>query len=106
MNVYREGDLVVIKDWDEMAGEFGFMDSEERYIDCHPAFVPEMRRLCGELAYITKISKYSTKVSLDFLNKELNVLTWNYSLKMIKLYDGAYDEYDLDESLLVEFVKG
>lgn len=39
------GDLVRIREWDDMAAEFDFDDDEN--IDCNATFIKEMKSLCG-----------------------------------------------------------
>lgn len=43
--VFEVGDRVRIRDWDDMAAEFGVDEYEG--IPCDATFIPEMRHLCG-----------------------------------------------------------
>lgn len=40
----RVGDRLRIREWDDMAAEFGIRDGE---IQCDATFIPEMKELCG-----------------------------------------------------------
>lgn len=44
--VYGIGDIVQIRDWDDMADEFG--ENKNGSINCPMVFVSDMRNLCGE----------------------------------------------------------
>lgn len=51
-NKFKEGDLVIIKQWVDMVGEFGIT----RYgdIPCLGTFLESMKYLCGTVGFIAK----------------------------------------------------
>ena len=78
---FKIGELVRIRQWDDMEKEFG-VDSEG-YIDSCVSFVPPMKPLCGKYAEITKI-RDDGKVKLRFFNCEKEEVGWGYSTDMIE----------------------
>lgn len=51
---FHVGDVVRIRDWDDMVAEFGI--DRDGDIPCRAHFVRGMRRLCGNVFTITDIS--------------------------------------------------
>ena len=59
---YQIGDQVTIRQWDDMAAEFGLNEYGE--IKVPKIFAVEMKDLCGKTLTITDVSRYS-KPSFD-----------------------------------------
>ena len=78
---FKVGELVRIRQWDDMEKEFG-VDSEG-YIDSCVSFVPPMQPLCGKYAEITKI-RDDGKVKLRFFNCEKEEVGWAFHTDMIE----------------------
>ena len=55
---FNVGDLVVIRDWDDMAAEFGVKHKGTRHesIPCQFTFIGDMRYLCDTEHTITRIN--------------------------------------------------
>ena len=53
MSKFKVGDIVRVRDWDDMVEEFGL--TPNRNIDCKFYFTEEMRHLCGQTAKISEI---------------------------------------------------
>lgn len=53
-NKFKEGDLVIIRQWDDMVSEFGI----NRYgdIPCLGTFLESMKYLCGTVGFISKMN--------------------------------------------------
>lgn len=103
MDKFKIGDVVVIKEWDEMAEEF---EHDSYCIECKFGFYSHMKHLCGNIAEIIDIE--GDHIQLDFYNKKPGFdYQWDYSADMICLYDDPdYKKYDLNESALIEFLTG
>ena len=88
------GDVVVIRDWNDMAEEFGI--SGNGFIKCNLYFVPRMRRFCGQTAKVIRISKYDSgyRLSLDFDDPTLNYSNYNFSSDMINVIATRNDEFE------------
>ena len=54
---FEIGDLVRIRDWDDMVDEFGY-NGNENSIPCKYSFITDMRYLCGTEFEITDITGY------------------------------------------------
>lgn len=89
---FNVGDVVVIRDWDDMEEEFGLDSGGD--IPCRCDFISLMKETCGLKAKITEIN--GDFVKLDFINVDENVDTsWTYSLDMIR-HMTEEDECDKD----------
>ena len=66
MSEYKKGDLVIFRDWDDMAAEYGYDRFES--IDCTFSFSRAMQHLCGEIATISSVT--GKEVYLEFMHKE------------------------------------
>ena len=78
---FKVGDKVRIRQWDDMAEEFGL--NENGNIDCLYCFVDEMKIFCGEIATIVCINGIT--VHLRFNNGKSNS-RWNFSRDMLEPY--------------------
>lgn len=91
---FNIGDEVVIRDWDDMAQEFGLQTDGS--IRCHLFFVTKMKDLCGRHFTIVSVSP-SGAVILDPKPGR-----WNISTDMIRhVNDTDIPEIDLDGFLAV-----
>lgn len=77
---FKVGELVRIRQWDDMEKEFG-VDSEG-YIDSCVSFVPPMQPLCGKYAEIVRLN--GSLVELKFFNCDGLNTSWGYSTDMIE----------------------
>ena len=78
---FKVGELVRIRQWDDMAKEFGTDGFGS--VACRYFFTKRMKPLCGKYAEITKI-RDDGKVELRFFNCDDSVEIWNYSTDMIE----------------------
>ena len=76
---FEVGDEVRIRQWDDMAEEFGV--DKEGVIKCYMSFIKNMKHLCGRKCRITSID--GNRVKLDF-GKCYGDTAWNYSTDMIE----------------------
>ena len=80
MSVFKVGDRVCIRNWDDMEKEFGLDKSGD--IKVKYCFTKDMRHLCGRMATIISITKsdygYGDKYKLDFDDKSGDT-NWNFS---------------------------
>ena len=78
MSQFNVGDRVVIRDWDDMASEFG-IDDDFGSISCVCGFTIEMRYLCGMEFTIKSLDRlYEGCVEFEENNE------WNFSTDMIR----------------------
>lgn len=78
---FKVGELVRIRQWDDMVKEFG-VDSVGDIDSCVP-FVTSMKPLCGKYAEIREI-RNNGKVSLRFFNCEKETTYWAFHTDMIE----------------------
>lgn len=79
--MFNSGDIVEIKQWDEMVKEFGERNGS---IPCLFSFIESMRRFCGKRYTIDKI--VDRKV---FFVESLDLEGYKFSTDMIKLVKKA-----------------
>lgn len=58
--IYKPGDKVVVRKWDDMVAEYGVDNNGNIPVYC--SFVPEMKKYCGEVLTIKDVRKNSYKV--------------------------------------------
>lgn len=85
------GELVRIREWDDMVDEFGISDGD---IQCEDSFVADMRQYCGLEFTITFISYHEV---------EGHGINFNVSFDMIEPVENN-EEIELEDELLVEFL--
>ena len=78
---FNVGDLVKIRQWDDMEKEFG-LDTDDD-IDCSEYFVKNMKPLCGKYVEIVRLDK-DGRVGLKFFNCDDLNTGWAYSTDMIE----------------------
>ena len=79
---FKVGELVRIRQWDDMAKEFGVDDDGS--IMCHCNFTEGMRPLCGKYAEIVSLTENGVAVTLKFFNCGGLDTSWGYSTDMIE----------------------
>lgn len=78
---FKVGELVRIRQWDDMAKEFGVDDDGS--IMCHYSFAEDMKPLCGKYAEIREHSD-NGRVLLRFFNCEKESTDWTFHTDMIE----------------------
>ena len=78
---FRVGELVRIRQWDDMVKEFGTRSTGSVNCKCH--FTVSMKPLCGKYAEIKDL-RVDGIVFLRFFNCDDSVENWNYSTDMIE----------------------
>lgn len=78
---FKVGELVRIRQWDDMAEEFGTTSTDS--VNCKCLFTDSMKPLCGKYAEITKI-RDDGKVKLRFFNCEKEDVGWAFHTDMIE----------------------
>ena len=79
---FKVGELVRIRQWDDMVKEFG-VDDVGDIILCKTGFIKKMYPLCGLYAEIVSLDKYG-RVGLKFFNCEGSYTGYTYSTDMIE----------------------
>ena len=110
-NDYKIGDHVKIKEWDDMAKEYGLGRSllyGSKTINVSCSFTESMRSTCGQCAKIIGYNGYSYK--LKFNNKKINIHPWasdgyNYSEEMFtKITEEQFKE-DVKDSVSSQIIE-
>lgn len=82
---FKVGDIVRIRQWDDMVKEFKMLGES---IKCTPPYIifnPKMRKYCCELCEITSI--HEKEIELNFLCKEFkDIDKWIFTTDMIEPY--------------------
>lgn len=81
---FKVGELVRIRQWDDMEKEFGL--TMRGSISCRCCFADGMKPLCGKYAEIKDLLLDGI-VHLRFFNCDAPVESWNYSTDMIEKVD-------------------
>lgn len=81
---FKVGELVRIKQWDDMVKEFGTKDTGS--VNCKCYFTVAMKPLCGKYAEIKDL-RVDDIVFLRFFNCENEEKCWSYSTDMIEKVD-------------------
>ena len=81
---FKVGELVRIRQWDDMEKEFGLTTLGS--IRCRCCFTEGMKPLCGKYAEIKDLLLDGI-VHLRFFNCDESVENWNYSIDMIEKVD-------------------
>ena len=82
---YKPGDRVRIRDWDDMAAEYGLDEYESIKIPC--SFTDEMRTLCGR--------ELTVKHSAYFTYPNINTYVYKFAEN-----DGGWNWYNIGEEML------
>ena len=72
---FKVGDRVVVRDWGDMANEYGTKDDSISLDGDSTSFVPEMKHLCGRTATITDVNDDYVRVEFDDESGDTN---WYY----------------------------
>ena len=78
---FKVGELVRIRQWDDMVKEFGTTLDDS--VDCKCYFTDVMKPLCGKYAEIVSLDK-DGRVGLKFFNCDDLDTSWGYSTDMIE----------------------
>ena len=78
---FKVGELVRIRQWDDMVKEFGTRSTGS--VNCRCLFTKGMKPLCGKYAEIKDL-RADGIVFLRFFNCDDSVENWNYSTDMIE----------------------
>lgn len=81
---FKVGELVRIRQWDDMVKEFGTRATGS--VNCKCCFTESMKPLCGKYAEIKDLLLDGI-VHLRFFNCDDSVENWNYSIDMIEKVD-------------------
>ena len=81
---FKVGELVRIRQWDDMVKEFGTRATGS--VNCKCQFTTEMKPLCGKYAEIKDLLLDGI-VHLRFFNCDDSVESWNYSIDMLEKVD-------------------
>ena len=81
---FKVGELVRIRQWDDMVKEFGTRDTGS--VNCKCYFTESMKPLCGKYAEIKDL-RVDDIVFLHFFNCEKEETCWSYSTDMIEKVD-------------------
>ena len=79
--IFKVGELVRIRQWDDMEKEFG--TNSFGSVACRYFFTKRMKLLCGKYAEITKI-RDDGKVELRFFNCEKEEVCWAFHTDMVE----------------------
>lgn len=92
MSQFKIGDIVVIRDWDDMAREYGL--KSKFVIGCSRGFTDSMRYLCGKEFTIKSIDKYYGNVEFE------EDSSWHYHIDMIRPV--KYKDLDIPSTDLLD----
>ena len=81
---FKVGELIRIRQWDDMVKEFGTTSIGS--VNCKCSFTVTMKPLCGKYAEIKDL-RVDGIVFLRFFNCDDSVENWNYSTDMIEKVD-------------------
>lgn len=91
---FKVGDRVVVRDWDDMAKEYGVYDGCGT-IKCPNGFTVTMKHLCGRTATVTDVN--GTSISVDFDDKSGDTY-WSYVKHMFNPTDAPAREEEKPEA--------
>lgn len=78
---FKVGELVRIRQWDDMEKEFG---TTGKCIPCLVNFIKDMKPLCGKYAEIVRLRNNNSRVELKFFNCDGLEIGWMYSTDMLE----------------------
>lgn len=87
---FKVGQVVKIRQWDDMEKEFGLDKYEDINIGNRVIFIKSMKHLCGRKTTITSISPNGV-VHLDFEDKS-GQTDWHYTTDMIEHFIPTYED--------------
>lgn len=84
-NVFKVGEKVKIKTWDELAAEFG-VTRNGTVIPCTFGFIPDMKEFSDGIFTIKSINTENGafKNTVRFEEPEIEESPWNFSTDMLK----------------------
>ena len=90
MSKFAPGDIVRIKDWDEMVTEYKMYDGDIDVGNGKPWFTTPMRRFCGTVCTVIRIEVIGgcEIVRIDPLEEDDgSIAFWNFCDEMLELVD-------------------
>ena len=85
-DIFNVGDLVRVRDWDDMDAEFGRCKHVKRNINCEGIFSEGMRGICGLEAEITKvIPNYDGRGYTVYETTSVSINCWVITADMLEL---------------------
>jgi len=90
MSKFSAGDFVRIKEWGEMADEYGTYDNDINLGDGKPWFTQPMRRFCGTVCTVTRIEmidRYEIVRIKPLEDDDGSIAFWNFCDEMLELVD-------------------
>ena len=101
---FEVGDVVVIRDWDDMEDEFGPTDSAgDLPVGDHCYFTSGMRYLCGKEGIITGLD-YNSIDDACRVDLNIDVDIWNISPGMLRRVDEG--SHEVDRASFMDFLSG
>ena len=93
--MFKVGDVVQIKDWDELVQEFGvqrYFDESTQcdmgYIKCDPCFNPNMQYMCGCVVTIEGVYNTNLIITEERIERQNpKGRNWLLSFDMVKPYN-------------------
>lgn len=97
---FKVGDLVRVRDWDDMKSQYG-LDDLDGYIDCIAGFTEDMRHLCGFEFTILNVEEYADgRFRYDFGYPEFKrwdaTRNWYITQDMLERVNDAEDDAEND----------
>lgn len=90
MSKFSAGDIVRIREWNEMAAEYGITDEDIDIGDNKPWFTQPMRRFCGTVCTVKKIEtigRYELVRIKPLEDDDDSIAFWNFCDEMLELVD-------------------
>lgn len=94
---FEVGDMVVVREWDDMKAEFG---ADSWGINCEFVFTEEMGMFCGREAEITDISQRVISLKFDHPSLTIESREYNFSADMIRLISNEPMEHDVVDDFI------
>lgn len=91
MSNFKVGDVVRVRQWDDMMSEFGL--NFEGDINCAACFTINMKDLCGEVFTISKMTKYGSKKVYVVSGHDFG---WTITTDMLESFDTEHFDVSAD----------
>lgn len=91
-DIFNVGDLVRVRDWDDMVAEFGTCEYYDWEINCEAVFTESMQDLCGLEAEITAVyPNYRNENYTAYKTTNDKINEWVITADMLELVSEASD---------------